>query len=196
MNTPIDKLVHALSRLPGIGEKTATRLAFFILRQDSAYARELSAALAELHTQVRFCEKCQNLTRENPCKICADPARESRTLLVVETPQDMLALERSHCFRGTYHILHGVISPLEGVGPQDLKIAELLERLRSPGVEEVILGTNPNVEGEATALYLMKVLSPLGLKVTRLASGMPVGGDIEYLDPLTLQKAVEGRREI
>ncbi len=196
MTTPIDKLVHALSQLPGIGEKTATRLAFFILKQGPGYARELAEALSELHTKVQFCERCQNLTQENPCITCADPRRDPRILLVVETPQDMMALERSHFYRGCYHILHGVISPLEGVRPEDLKIKELVARIPAEGITEIILGTNPNVEGEATALYLTKLLRPLGIKVTRLASGMPVGTGIEYLDPLTLQRALEGRQEI
>ena len=196
MASPIDRLVHYLSQLPGIGEKTATRLTFFILRQKPTYARELSAALADLHEKVSLCKRCQNLTEINPCRLCADPKREAQSLLVVETPQDMLAIERSQSYRGQYHILHGAISPLEGVGPDDLKIGELLSRLGAEGIQEVILATNPNVEGEATALYLTKILAPLGVKVTRIASGVPVGGGIEYLDPLTLKRAIEGRRLI
>lgn len=192
--SPIERLVHYLSQLPGIGEKTATRLTFFILRQKSAYAKELSAALADLHEKVSLCKRCQNLTEQNPCRLCADSKREARTVLVVETPQDLLAIERSQSYRGQYHILHGAISPLEGVSPDDLKIAELLARLNQEGIEEVILATNPNVEGEATALYLVKILAPIGVKVTRIASGVPVGGGIEYLDPLTLKRAIEGRR--
>ena len=194
MASPIDRLVPYLSQLPGIGEKTATRLTVFILRQPSGYARELSAALADLHDKVSLCRRCQNLTEQNPCRICADPKREVRTVLVVETPQDLLAIERSQSYRGLYHILHGAISPLEGVRPEDLKIGELLTRISAEGLEEVILATNPNVEGEATALYLVKILAPLGVKVTRIASGVPVGGGIEYLDPLTLKRAIEGRR--
>ncbi len=180
--------------MPGIGEKTATRLTFFILRQKPGYAKELSAALEDLHDKVSLCKRCQNLTEQNPCRLCADPKRDAKTVLVVETPQDLLAIERSQSYRGQYHILHGAISPLEGVGPDDLKIAELLARLSGEGLAEVILATNPNVEGEATALYLMKILAPLGVKVTRIASGVPVGGGIEYLDPLTLKRAIEGRR--
>jgi recombination protein RecR len=191
--SPIDKLIHALSRLPGIGEKTATRLAFFILQQNPDYAQELAQALGELHQKVGFCSQCQNITQEDPCSICANPARDNSLLLVVESPQDLLAVEKSQSYRGKYHVLHGVISPLDGVTPEDLKITELLERVKGGGIREVILGTNPDVEGEATALYLAKLLRPLGLKVTRLASGMPVGSGIEYLDPLTLQKALEGR---
>ncbi|MDL1872656.1 recombination protein RecR [Deltaproteobacteria bacterium PRO3] len=194
MASPIDRLVHYLSQLPGIGEKTATRLTFFILRQKPGYAKELSAALADLHDKVSLCKRCQNLTEQNPCRLCADLKRDAKTVLVVETPQDLLAIERSQSYRGQYHILHGAISPLEGVGPDDLKIAELLARLSGEGLAEVILATNPNVEGEATALYLMKILAPLGVKVTRIASGVPVGGGIEYLDPLTLKRAIEGRR--
>ncbi len=196
MATPLERLIHALSQLPGVGEKTATRLAFFILKRKSDYARDLASALSDLHEGIRFCERCQNLTQENPCFLCLDPSRETQTLLVVESPQDMMAVEKSRFYRGRYHILHGVLSPLEGVGPEELKLAELLRRLGSEQIQEVILGTNPNVEGEATALYVGKLLQPLGVRVTRLASGMPVGSGIEYLDPLTLQKALEGRKQV
>ncbi len=195
MSSPIEKLVHYLGQLPGIGEKTATRLTFFILRQKPAYAKELGAVLTQLHDQVRFCERCQNLTQENPCRHCRDLKRDQKIALVVESPQDMLAIERSGSYRGLYHILHGAISPLEGVGPDDLKISELLRRIPHEKIHEVILATNPNVEGEATALYLSKLLTPLGIRITRLASGVPVGSGIEYLDPLTLKQALQGRRE-
>jgi len=194
MASPIDRVVHYLSQLPGIGEKTATRLTFFILRQKPAFAKELAAALGDLHDKVSLCKRCQNLTEENPCRLCSDPKRDPKTVLVVESPQDLLAIERSQSYRGLYHILHGAISPLEGVGPDDLKISELLSRLGSEGIQEAILATNPNVEGEATALYLLKILTPLVPRVTRLASGVPVGGGIEYLDPLTLRRALEGRQ--
>lgn len=196
MSSPIEKLVHYLSQLPGIGEKSATRLAFFILRQKSDYARELAAALSQLHQEVRLCERCQNLTQENPCRHCQDPKRDGGTVLVVETPQDMLALERSQGYRGLYHILHGSISPLEGVRPDDLKIKELLARIQPEGITEVILATSSNVEGEATALYLSKLLLALGVKVTRIASGVPVGSGIEYVDPLTLKRALDGRQPL
>jgi recombination protein RecR len=194
MTSPIERLVHLLSQLPGIGEKTATRLTFYVLRQKPTYAGELGAALAELHEKVQLCRRCQNLTQVNPCAICTDLKREAKTILVVETPQDLLAIERSQSYRGLYHILHGAISPLEGITPDDLKIQELLARLGGEGIDEVILATNPNVEGEATALYLSKLLLPLGIRVTRIASGVPVGSGIEYLDPLTLKKALQGRR--
>ncbi len=194
MSSPIEKLVHHLSRLPGIGEKTAARLTFFILRQEAEYARGLAAVLQDLHEKVIFCQRCQNLTAQNPCLLCMDPKREKNMLLVVESPQDMLAIERTQTFRGTYHILHGVISPLEGVRPEDLKIRELLSRIPTESIEEVILGTNANVEGEATALYLHKLISPLQIRVTRLASGVPAGSGIEYLDPLTLKRALQGRQ--
>ena len=169
MATPIERLVHALSQLPGVGEKTATRLAFFILKQKPNYARELAAALGDLHEKIRLCEFCQNLTQETPCRLCQDPKRVSELLLVVETPQDMLAIERTQTFRGAYHILHGAISPLEGVSPEDLKISELLRRIQNQSVQEVILGTNPNVEGEATSLY------PFQFAQTPRASRHPFG---------------------
>jgi recombination protein RecR len=191
--SPIEKLVHALSQLPGIGEKTATRLAFFILKRPSDYAQDLAQALLDLHAQVGFCEFCQTLTQVNPCELCTDPKRDVHTLLVVESPQDLMAIEQSNSFHGRYHVLHGVISPLEGVGPEDLKVKELMARMAPEEIQEVILGMNPNVEGEATALYLSKLLNPLGIRVTRLASGMPVGSGIEYLDSMTLQRALEGR---
>ncbi len=196
MASPIDRLVHYLSQLPGIGEKTASRLTFFILRQKPSFAQDLGAALTELHGKVQFCRRCQNLTEQNPCPHCSDPKREAKTILVVETPQDLLAIERSQSYRGRYHVLHGAISPLEGVSPQDLKIQELLARLVPEETDEVILATNPNVEGEATALYLSKLLVPLGLRVSRIASGVPVGSGIEYLDPLTLKKALQGRQKV
>jgi len=196
MSSPLDHLIQELSKLPGIGEKTATRLAFYILRSPKAYAETLSPTLKDVVNEIRFCSVCQNFTQADPCRICADPARDRRMILVVEGPQEMRSIEQGKNYRGVYHILHGALSPLDRIGPEDLKIKELLERLGSGEVTEVILATNTNVEGEATALYLIKLIKPLGLRVTRIASGIPVGGDLEYIDSLTLQRAIEGRREV
>jgi recombination protein RecR len=194
--TPIDRLVHELGKLPGIGERTATRLAFFILRQPGEYAHALSRALVDVKEKVRLCSECMNLTENDPCDTCRDLRRDSDIICVVEEPSDVMAVERSHAFRGRYHILHGAISPLDGVGPDDIKIAELLRRLESDNVREVIVATNANVEGEATALYLTKLIKPTGMKITRLASGIPVGGDLEYIDASTLSRAFDERREL
>lgn len=193
---PIDRLVHELSKLPGIGERTATRLAFFILKEPSEYARSLAGAIADVKERVRLCSCCMNITESDPCAICVDPSRDDSSICVVEDPSDMLAVERTHAFRGRYHILHGALSPLDGVGPEDIKIAELLRRLEEGGAKEVIIATNSNVEGEATALYISRLLKPTGIKVTRLASGIPVGGDLEYVDPSTINRAFEERRLI
>lgn len=194
--TPIDRLVHELAKLPGVGERTATRLAFFILRQPAEYAHALSAALLDVKAKVRLCSECMNLTENDPCALCADARREGETICVVEDPSDVMAVERAHAFRGRYHILHGAISPLDGIGPDDIKIAELLRRIEAGGVREVIVATNANVEGEATALYLQKLIKPTGVKLTRLASGIPVGGDLEYIDASTLSRAFEERRDL
>ncbi len=194
--TPIDRLVHELAKLPGIGERTAARLAFFILRQPHEYALGLSRAISDVKEKVRLCSECMNLTETDPCAICSDHRRNASTVCVVEDPSDALAVERTHSFRGRYHILHGALSPLDGVGPDDLKIAQLIRRLESGSTEEVIVATNANVEGEATALYLSKLIKPTGIKITRLASGIPVGGDLEYIDASTLTRAFEERREI
>jgi len=194
--TPIDRLVHELAKLPGIGERTAQRLAFFILRQPGEYAHALSSALEDIKEKVRLCSECMNLTQEDPCHICSDPRRSPDVVCVVEDPSDVMAVERTHSFRGRYHILHGALSPLDGVGPDDIKITELVRRLEGGQVEEVIVATNANVEGEATALYLSKILKPTGIRITRLASGIPVGGDLEYIDASTLSRALEERREI
>jgi recombination protein RecR len=196
MSSPLEHLIQELSKLPGIGEKTATRLAFYILRSPKAYAETLSQTLKDVVNEIRFCSVCQNFTQADPCRTCADPSRDQRMILVVEGPQEMRSIEQGKNYRGLYHILHGALSPLDRIGPEDLKIKELLERLRSGEVREVILATNTNVEGEATALYLIKLIKPLGLRVTRIASGIPVGGDLEYIDSLTLQRAIEGRREV
>lgn len=193
MQNPLAKLVNELSKLPGIGEKTATRLAFYILRAPSQYAQALSQAVLEIKNKVRLCSICFNLTEADPCGLCQNEGRDKTLLCVVEEPQDLLAIEKSGSFRGKYHILHGVLSPLEGIGPEQLKIKELLQRLRDSSIQEVILATNPSVEGEATVLYLVKLLKPLLLKLTRIAYGIPRGGDLEYLDGMTIGSAIENR---
>jgi recombination protein RecR len=196
---PIQRLVRELARLPGVGEKTATRLAFHILRAPEALARELAQALIDVKERVRFCSRCMNLTEEDPCAICSDPRRDDKLLCVVASPPDLMAIERTGNYRGRYHVLHGLLSPLEGIGPDDLRVRELLLRLGSNApvpVEETIIATSPNVEGEATALYLGKVLRPIGVKTTRIASGLQVGGELEYADGLTIARALDARREI
>jgi len=194
---PVARLIEALQRLPGIGPKTAQRLTFFLLKRPVEEVRELSEALVAVKDRIVYCQTCFNVTDEDPCRICRDPRRDNRLICVVEEPNDLLAMERTGEFRGGYHVLLGALSPLDGIGPEDLKVRELLARLDTgAGTAEVILATNPNVEGEATALYLAKLLRPLGVKVTRIARGLPVGGDLEYADQVTLSKALEGRREI
>jgi len=193
---PVARLIDALQRLPGIGPKTAQRLTFFLLKRPRDEVRELSEALTAVKERIVYCRICFNVTDEDPCRICADPSRDARVLCVVEEPNDLLAMERTGEFRGRYHVLLGALSPLEGVGPEDLKVRELLVRMETTETTEVILATNPNVEGEATALYLAKLLRPLGVRITRIARGLPVGGDLEYADQVTLSKALEGRREI
>jgi recombination protein RecR len=194
---PVARLIEALQRLPGIGPKTAQRLTFFLLKRPVEEVRELSEALVAVKDRIVYCQTCFNVTDEDPCRLCRDPGRDSRLICVVEEPNDLLAMERTGEFRGRYHVLLGALSPLDGIGPEDLKVRELLARLDTgAGTAEVILATNPNVEGEATALYLAKLLRPLGVKVTRIARGLPVGGDLEYADQVTLSKALEGRREI
>jgi recombination protein RecR len=193
---PIARLVRELARLPGIGEKTAQRLAFHILEAGPGYAADLAAAVTGVVRDVRCCSTCQTLTDEDPCSICRDARRDPRILCVVEGVPDLVAVERTHEFRGRYHVLHGALSPLDGVGPGDLKIRELLLRLEREPADEVVVATNPDVEGEATALYLAKLLKPLGVKVTRIAQGVPMGGDLEYADQVTLARALAGRREL
>ena len=193
---PFARLIEALQRLPGIGPKTAQRLTFFLLKRPIAEVRELSEALLAVKERIVHCRACFNVTDEDPCRICADPARDDRVLCIVEEPNDLLAMERTGEYRGRYHVLLGALSPLDGIGPEDLKVRELLARLEGGETKEVILATNPNVEGEATAIYLAKLLRPLGMRVTRIARGLPVGGDLEYADQVTLSKALEGRREI
>jgi recombination protein RecR len=193
---PIARLVKELARLPGIGEKTAQRLAFHVLEAGAGYATALAEAIVGVVRDVRLCTHCQTLTDRDPCSVCADPKRDARTICVVESVPDLLAVERTHEFRGQYHVLHGALSPLEGVGPGDLKIRELLVRLEHQPADEVVLATNPDVEGEAPALYLQKLLKPLGIRVTRIAQGVPMGGDLEYADQVTLARALAGRREL
>ncbi len=193
---PIARLIDALQKLPGIGPKTAQRLTFFLLKRPADEVHALAQALTQLKSQIVHCSVCFNVTEEDPCRICKDSSRDARLLCVVEEPNDLLALERTGQFRGRYHVLLGALSPLDGIGPEDLKVRELLALLEANPVEEVILATNPNVEGEATAIYLAKLLKPLALRVTRIARGLPIGGDLEYADEVTLAKALEGRKEM
>ena len=193
---PVARLIDALQRLPGIGPRTAQRLTFFLLKRPADEVRELADSLLSVKLSIVHCGHCFNVTDTDPCRICADPTRDSRLLCVVEEPNDLLAVERTGEFRGRYHVLLGALSPLDGIGPEDLKMRELFQRLDSEHVEEIILATNPNVEGEATALYLAKLLKPLCVRLTRIARGLPVGGDLEYADQVTLSKALEGRKEI
>ena len=193
---PVARLIDALQRLPGIGPKTAQRLTFFLLKRPPEEVTALGEAIARVRAQIVNCSICFNVTEENPCRICTDPARDPTSLCVVEEPNDLLAIERTGQFQGRYHVLLGALSPLDGVGPEDLRVRELLARLEAQPVDEVILATNPNVEGEATAIYLAKLLKPLVGRVTRIARGLPVGGDLEYADEVTLGKALEGRREM
>jgi recombination protein RecR len=193
---PVMRLIEEFSRLPGIGPKTASRLTFFLLRSPKEQAMALAEALKELKEKIKLCSVCFNVTEESPCPICRDDSRDRTTLCVVEEPLDVLALERTREYKGLYHVLHGAISPVDGIGPDELRIRELLERLRGRRFKEVILATNPSLEGEATAMYLHRQIAPLGIKVTRIAHGLPVGGDIEYADELTLTRALEGRREM
>ena len=191
---PIARLTVLFARLPGVGEKTAQRLAFHVLKSPPEYARDLAEALLALRQEVRLCSVCCNLTAQDPCPICQDTQRDAKMICVVESVPDLLAVERTREFRGRYHVLHGALSPLDGVGPDQLKIKELLTRLS--GVEEVIVATDPTVEGEATALYLTRLLKPMGVKVSRIAQGVPMGGDLEYADQVTLARALQGRREL
>ena len=193
---PLAKLIEPFRALPGIGAKTAVRLAYHVLDMDAGEARALAGAIIEAKEKIGFCNTCFNLSDRNPCAICASAERDHSLICVVEQPQDVAAMERMRDFRGVYHVLHGALSPLEGVGPGDIRIKELLGRLADETVKEVIMATNPNVEGEATAMYIAKLLKPMGLKVTRIAHGLPVGGDLEYADEVTLSKAMENRREI
>lgn len=190
----VQDLIDELGRLPGVGPKSAQRIAFHLLAADATDVRRLADALTEVKARVRFCETCGNVAESERCRICADPRRSPEVICVVEEPKDVVAIERTREFRGRYHVLGGAINPIENVGPGDLRISELMTRLADGQVTEVILATDPNVEGEATATYLARMLGPMGLRVTRLASGLPVGGDLEYADEVTLGRAFEGRR--
>ena len=190
----IQDLIDELGRLPGVGPKSAQRIAFHILSADTADVTRLATALTKVKDLVRFCTTCYNVAESEQCRICRDPRRTDEVLCVVEEPKDVVAIERTREFRGRYHILGGAISPIEGIGPDDLRVRELMARLADGGITEIILATDPNLEGEATATYLARMIKPMGLKVTRLASGLPVGGDLEYADEVTLGRAFEGRR--
>lgn len=191
----VERLINFLARLPGIGRKSAGRLAFHILKMSKEEALELAGAITDVKEKVGFCSVCFNISEDDPCFICTDGNRTRDIICVIEEASDLVALEKAEGFRGVYHILGGRISPLDGIGPDDLKIAQLLERVKD-GVKEIVIATNPNVEGEATALYLAKLIKPLGIKITRIARGLPVGGDLEYADGVTLSRALEGRQEI
>ncbi|MCX8066546.1 MAG: recombination mediator RecR [Anaerolineae bacterium] len=192
----VTRLIETLSELPGIGPKTASRLTFFLLRGNSDLPLRLAKALEDLKARTRLCSVCYNITEEDPCPICSDPTRDRSVICVVEEPLDVLAIERTEHYRGLYHVLHGALAPMEGVFAENLRIAELLRRVEAGGVQEIILATNPTSEGDYTAAYLLSKLRPLGVRVTRLGRGLPVGGDLEYADQVTLTNALEGRREL
>lgn len=192
----LKRLIKNLSRLPGIGEKTAARLAFHILRGTDEYANDLATSILEVKARMKICSTCCNLAEVDPCEICGDADRDRATICVVEEPRDLLALEKAREYKGQYHVLHGALSPIDGIGPDELKIRELLRRVSEQEPREIIVATNPTVSGEATALYLSRLIKPLGVRVTRIAHGVPVGGSLEYIDEATLSKAIENRREI
>ena len=194
--SPIARLIQQLAKLPGVGEKTAARLAFHILRASPEDATALAAAIADVRQKIRFCSTCCDLTESDPCAICRDARRDGALVCVVAQPQDLIAIERAGGYRGRYHVLHGLLSPLDGVGPDDLRVAELVRRCADGTVQEAILATSPSVEGEATAVYLAKLLRPLGVRTTRIATGVPIGGELEYADQATLARAIDGRREM
>ena len=192
---PVQDLIDELGRLPGVGPKSAQRIAFYLLKLPKGDAQQLATAIVEVKERIGFCGTCWNISESDLCGLCADPQRQTGSLCVVEEPKDVIALERAG-FRGRYHVLQGALNPMEGIGPEQLRIRELMSRISDEEVQELILCTNPNIEGEATAMYLSRQLQPLGIKVTRIASGLPVGGDLEYADELTLGRALEGRREL
>ena len=193
---PVSRLIEEFNKLPGIGPKSAQRLTYHLVRMPEEEAHALAEAILAVKERVSFCSICQNITEQDPCTICTGEDRDHTKICVVEEPLDILALERARGYHGLYHVLHGVISPMDGIGPDELKIRELLSRLQDSSVEEVVLATNPNLEGEATAMYLHRLIAPLGIKVTRLARGLPFGGDLEYADEVTLSRALEGRQEV
>ncbi len=192
----IEKLIQSFEKLPSIGNKTAARLAFYILNASEEETNDFVSSIINAKKNLKYCSKCYNISDTDPCQICGNPKRDQSEICVVEDVRDIIAMEKTHEFKGVYHVLHGSISPMNGIGPDDIKIKELLARLMDGQVKEVILATNPRVEGEATAMYLSKLIKPLGIKVTRIAHGIPVGGDLEYTDEITLTKALEGRREL
>lgn len=192
----IFRLINELSKLPGIGRKTAERLAFYLLKEEENLGQSLAHAILEVKERARFCSLCGNITEEDPCEICNNPHRNKKLICVVEEPKDIWAIEKIGTYNGTYHVLMGALSPLDGIGPEKLRIRELLKRAHEVEVEEIIVATDPNIEGDATALYLSKLIKPLGIPVTRIASGLPVGGDLEYADSVTLSKALSGRRPL
>lgn len=194
--TPVARLVEEFEKLPGIGHKTAQRLAFHVISMNEEKVDALADTIKAAKHDTRYCSVCSNLTDTDPCSICASQGRDHSIICVVQDPRDVAAMERTREFKGLYHVLHGAISPMEGIGPEDIKIRELLLRVRDNDISEVILATNPNIEGEATAMYISKLLKPAGIKTTRIAHGIPVGGDLEYADEVTLAKALEGRREL
>ncbi|BFH71856.1 recombination mediator RecR [Paenibacillus dendritiformis] len=193
---PIAKLIEAFSRLPGIGPKTAARLAFHVIRMPEDDVIDFAKALVNVKRNLQYCSVCCNITDSDPCRICQDKTRDPSVICVVQETKDLVAMERTKEFQGYYHVLQGAISPMEGIGPEDIRLAELLKRLSDERVKELILATNPNIEGEATAMYISRLVKPFGIRVTRIAHGLPVGGDLEYADEVTLSKALEGRREI
>ena len=193
---PLEILINELSKLPGIGGKTAQRLAFHVLSLDDKEVNQLAKALTNAKEQMKYCSVCGNLTDTDPCRICSDPARRQDVICVVESPRDVMAMERIREFNGLYHVLHGVISPMEGIGPEDINLKSLIARLQASDVKELIVATNPNIEGEATAMYIARLIKPAGIKVSRIAHGIPVGGDLEYADEVTLLKSLEGRRQL
>ncbi|MGD6819150.1 recombination mediator RecR [Metabacillus sp. 84] len=193
---PISKLIDSFTKLPGIGPKTAVRLAFFVLGMKEDTVLDFAKALVNAKRNLTYCSTCGHITDQDPCYICEDKKRDRTVLCVVQDPKDVIAMEKMKEFSGLYHVLHGAISPIEGIGPEDIKVPELLKRLQDDQIQEVILATNPNIEGEATAMYISRLLKPSGIKLTRIAHGLPVGGDLEYADEVTLSKALEGRREL